>query len=65
MNVGEGFTITKIEEDHIINAILHEIHAKRIDCNGSWFSEKKLNDTNIMRGKIPQGVYISPNSSKI
>jgi hypothetical protein len=66
VNVGDHFSrVFQAEEDDIINAILHVGHSLPRDGQRLRISEPVLDDADIMRGKIPQGINIRANTSEV
>src|SRR5262249_24167197 len=66
MNVGDDLPgILKTEEDNVIDAILHVSHA--LAANGDWLRVAKpvLNDADIVRGKVPEGVDVGTDAPQI
>src|SRR6516162_8305653 len=66
MNVCDDLSgILKAEEDDVIDAVLHVSHAPA--ANGNWLRVAKpvLNDADIVRSKVPQGVDVGTDAPQI
>ena len=59
------FGIRDIQEHDVINPALHVIHALPRDLHGDRIPEPVLNDADVVRGEIPQGINVRADASQV
>src|SRR5204863_4055121 len=57
--------ILKVKEDNVIDSFLHIGHALTADRNRFRIAQPILNDADVMRGEVPEGVNVGTNAPKI
>src|SRR4029077_2370031 len=66
MNVCDDLPgILKAKKDNIIDAVLHVSHALAANGNWLWIAKPILDDADVVRGKVPEGVDIGPDATEI